>query len=390
MYEARRDTVASGGHSSDGYLYVNADRAWPATPEEAIIDRRLPESWLEQDDSGQEVVRAPYLPRLPRPIAVDPYGNEGIGELRAAFIPSPFLFCLHCGVSYEQVRGTDFAKLATLDQEGRSSATSLVSASIVRSLRSVPAAALDPKARKLLTFVDNRQDASLQAGHFNDFVQVTQLRSALYQAALASGDEGINHEQLATRVADALGPEPADYCRGDSMAPMLARAAAKTLRDVIAFRLYLDLERGWRVTMPNLEQTGLIEIQYADLDWVAAEQSLWSGRQHDLATAEPAQRAEIIRTLLDEMRRALAIDVQYFRDDFETLQRASEERLVDPWVLSASDRPKVGTAYPQPSRPGMDRSGLFLSGRGKFGKYLRRVHFDGLSVPDSQKSSMIC
>ncbi len=35
--------------------------------------------------------------------------------------------------------------------------------------------------RKLLTFTDNRQDASLQAGHFNDFVQVGLLRTALLQ-----------------------------------------------------------------------------------------------------------------------------------------------------------------------------------------------------------------
>ena len=98
-----------------------------------------------------------------------------------------------------------------------------------------------------------------------------------------------------------------------------------------------------------------------------------------------------MRALLDEMRRALAIDVQYFRDDFDTLQRASEERLIDPWVLSPSDRPQVGTAYPQPSRPGMDRSGLFLSGRGKFGKYLRRAHFpDSRPWTSRSRSSPIC
>ncbi|MEV4897154.1 helicase-related protein, partial [Nonomuraea sp. NPDC055795] len=84
------------------------------------------------------------------------------------------------------------------------------------------------------------------------------------------------------------------------------------------------------------------------------------------------------------MRRALAIDVQHFREDFDTLQRASEERLIDPWVLSASDKPKIGTAYPQGSRPGIDRSGLFLSGRGKFGKYLKRVHFNDLPTEDLQ------
>ncbi|WP_245975531.1 protein kinase domain-containing protein [Amycolatopsis palatopharyngis] len=385
VYEPRQDTAATGGRAGDGYLYIDPERPWPRTTEEAIADRRLPESWLDVDDHGQEVVRDSYQKRLPKSAFVDPYGTEGQGDLTAAFIPAPFLFCLHCGVSYEQTRGKDFAKLATLAQEGRSSATSLVSASIVRSLKNTPAEALDKKARKLLTFVDNRQDASLQAGHFNDFVQITQLRAALYQAAVEAGEEGIRHEELASRVADTLGLGLADYAGEADLPPSLARNAAKTLRDVIAFRLYLDLQRGWRVTMPNLEQTGLLEIHYEDLEWIAGRDDRWAKAYPDLRDAEPGRRAEIMRVLLDEMRRALAVDVQYFRDDFDTLQRASEERLVDPWVLSMSDRPQLGTAYPQGSKPGMDRSGLFLSGRGKFGKYLRRVHFTDLSTDDAQK-----
>ena len=35
------------------------------------------------------------------------------------------------------------------------------------------------KEQKLMSFTDNRQDASLQAGHFNDFIQVVHLRSAI-------------------------------------------------------------------------------------------------------------------------------------------------------------------------------------------------------------------
>ncbi|GIH68124.1 protein kinase domain-containing protein [Sphaerimonospora thailandensis] len=388
-YGSRPDTAATGGRTGDGYLYVSTDRPWPATAERAIADRRLPDSWLEIDDHGAETVRSTYRARVPVPVRVDPYGVQDRGELEAAFIPSPFLFCLHCGVSYEQVRGKDFAKLARLDQEGRSSATSLVSASIVRSLKEAPPEALKPEARKLLTFVDNRQDASLQAGHFNDFVQITQLRSALYQAVVDAGADGVTHENLAARVSDALRLTPAEYAGGGAdLPPSMARNAARTLRDVIAFRLYMDLERGWRVTMPNLEQTGLLKIDYADLDWLSGRQDRWSDPElkvhAELCEAEPGRRAEIMRALLDEMRRALAIDVQCFRDDFDTLQRASEERLVDPWVLSAGDRPRVGTAYPQASRPGMDRAGLFLSGRGKFGKYLKRVHFPGLSTDDLQ------
>ncbi|MBJ6642703.1 protein kinase [Streptomyces sp. BSE7-9] len=386
-YEARRDTSATGGRQGDGYLYVDHERPWPAATQYAVDDRRLPESWLELDDRGQEVVRKTFRDRVPRAVTVDPLGYEGRGELQAAFVPSPFLFCLHCGVAYEQTRGRDFAKLATLDQEGRSSATSLISASVVRSLKSVPEEALDKEARKLLTFVDNRQDASLQAGHFNDFVQITQLRGALYQAALDAGADGLTHEELASAVANALAFDPVDYTGERDQPPTLAKAAAKTLRDVVAFRLYLDLERGWRITMPNLEQTGLLEIDYADLQWVADRQDRWADTHAALRDADPALRAEVMKALLNEMRRSLAIDVSYFRDDFDALQRASEERLVDPWVLSASDRPSIGTAYPHPSSGrGMDRSGLFLSARGKFGKYLKRAapSFKDLSPDDLQ------
>ena len=51
---------------------------------------------------------------------------------------------------------------------------------------------------KLLSFTDNRQDASLQAGHFNGFIHVSLLRSALH-AALQR-----NNELSFDRVAEAV------------------------------------------------------------------------------------------------------------------------------------------------------------------------------------------
>lgn len=389
-YEPRRDTSASGGRAGEGYLYLGMpgeDYEWPADPQKAVDDRRLPESWLEPDAQGVTVVKKASRPRLPKRVVVDAHGNETGEGLVAAFVPAPFLFCVHCQVSYEQTRGRDFAKLATLDQEGRSSATSLISASIVKSLRAVPEDSLGKEARKLLTFVDNRQDASLQAGHFNDFAQVTQLRGALYQATLRSGEEGLSHDDLAEAVTEVMGLEPREYAAGADLPPSMERRATKAFRDVVGYRLYRDLERGWRITMPNLEQTGLLRIDYEDLDWIAARPERWQSAHAALRDADPALREEVARTLLDFMRRSLAIDVQYFRDDFDTLQRASEERLTGPWVLGESDRPAVGTAYPYGSRPGMERTAQFLSARGKFGKYLRRnvPELRDLPLDDVQK-----
>ncbi|MEY9956697.1 protein kinase [Streptacidiphilus sp. MAP5-52] len=391
VYQPRRDANATGGKATDGYLYVASDLPWPHDPQEAVAERRLPDSWLEFDENGQETVRPSLRDKLPRPVTVDVFGTESRGELEAAYLPSPFRFCLRCGVSYEQTRGRDFAKLATLDQEGRSSATSLISTSILRALRDIPAEALAPKARKLLTFVDNRQDASLQAGHFNDFVQVTLLRGALFRAVTAAGEEGLRHEDLAARVADALALSPQDYAKEPGQAPALARRAAAALRDVVAFRLYLDLERGWRVTMPNLEQTGLLKIDYEDLDWLAAEEDKWSRCHAALRDAEPGKRAEIMRGLLDELRRALAIEVECFGEqEFDSLRLGSEQRLIDAWVLSKNDRPEAGTAYPRSAPRGSRRADLHLSGRGKVGRYLRRRgtfpgHAHPISVDDAQQ-----
>ena len=94
-------------------------------------------------------------------------------------------------------------------------------------------------------------------------------------------------------------------------------------------------------------------------------------------------REEILRALMDEMRRTLAIDVRCFReDDFDVLLRASD-RLTEAWKLTDP----IGPAWAPPTRippPWRDRSGLYLSGRGKFGKYLRRVHFPDMGVDDAQ------
>ena len=259
-YAARRDNDAGGGDEANGYLFISDDQPWPESLEQVLVDARLPYSWLTYDLEAGLTVDPARVKYLPEPVRVDVTGHEtGPNEgTYAAYIPSPFRFCLRCRTSYEQARGSDFAKLAKLSAEGRSSAMSLVTASIVRALRTWEGD-LDERARKLLAFVDNRQDASLQAGHFNDFVQVTQLRGALYRA-LEKSAGGLTDEVVAQRVTEELGLTMADFARNPGAKYSQKDEAWRALREVTGYRLYLDLERGWRVTMPNLEQTGLLRI----------------------------------------------------------------------------------------------------------------------------------
>ena len=179
----------------------------------------------------------------------------------AALINGPLRFCLNCGVSYEGQNTAELAKVATLDTEGRSSAMTVLAASIVKALRAMPLDELPEDARKLLTFVDNRQDASLQAGHLNDFVQVVRLRGAVYRAALdADPDYGLETVDFGSAIAKAIALPLSEYALAPE--PLDHRNADRALRAVLEYRALMDLRKGWRVTLPNLEQTGLIDVHY--------------------------------------------------------------------------------------------------------------------------------
>lgn len=389
-YTSRRDADASGGDSVNGYLFISSEMPWPGSLDVAISEQRIPDSWLVTGRHGDVTVGSRWLKRLPEVVRV---GSDGVevddpGGTLAAYVPTPFSFCLRCRVSYEQ-RGSDFAKLASLAAEGRSSATSVISASVVRSLREQPD--LPVEARKLLAFADNRQDASLQAGHFNDFIQVTQLRGALYRA-LAAKPEGLSHEVIEHRVTDALGIALPDFAQNPEARFSVERKAWQALRAVVGYRLYLDLERGWRITMPNLEQTGLLRIDYLDLPDIAADRSLWQDRHFALRDDAPDHREELMRLLLHEMRRAMAIDVGCFTDvGFEQLQKLSDQHLREPWALSEREqRPQAGMAFARAGGKGSAREHLYLSGYGAYGRFLlREGQFSAtkskLTRDDSQK-----
>ena len=268
----------------------------------SLVDRRDP-GWAEggrrppQEPAGQG-------PRRPRRPTVRGDQRPPTGTL-GAWIPGDFRFCLRCGVSYEAIRSAELAKLATLDKEGRSSAMTVLASSIVTSLRTFDATELDPEARKLLTFVDNRQDASLQAGHLNDFVQVAQLRGAIYRAALDADREfGLETVDFGSAIFRALGASPDEYAKAPEALDQ--RKPAQAMRGVLEYRALMDLRKGWRVTLPNLEQTGLIQVRYPIVPRLADLEAEWAEAHPRLRDAEPGQREEIIRVCLDEFRRALA------------------------------------------------------------------------------------
>lgn len=380
----REDTT-----SEPGFLYLSTEQPWPLADTSEEYER-LPEDWLEEARGGIRV-RADRRESRPVPITVGRNGVQSGSGAPCWWLPAPFRFCLHCGIAYGFRQTTDFGKLASLGTEGRSTATTILSLSSVRHLRADTT--LDPEARKLLSFTDNRQDASLQAGHFNDFVEVGLLRSALYRAVEQAGDRGVHHDELVPRVFDALALPFDHYASDPTMNRFQARAETdRALRAVLGYRIYRDLERGWRITSPNLEQSGLLEIEYLSLDEVCRAEDLWQDTHPALVGAQPEVRKAIACVLLDLMRRELAIKVDALSEtEWERLKSLSFQRLRSPWAIDEDEKPQTAQIlYPRSRVKGDFRGALYLSPRGGFGQYLRRKgtfpgYGDALKLVDTEQ-----
>ena len=353
-----------------GFLYYNPDTPWP-TDEREILER-LPEAWLESYDGGRRV-RSDRKKKLPRTVWLNTTGKEDESGIPYQFITAPFPFCLKCGVAFGSRESSDYGKLATLASGGRSTATTVLSLSTIRALQNDES--LERKARKLLSFTDNRQDASLQAGHFNDFVEVGLLRSAIHRAVVDAGSDGLIHDELSQRVFNALNLPKELYAIDPTVKFAALKETERALREVLAYRVYQDLRRGWRVTAPNLEQCGLLEIEYASLDELCAAEEEWEHLHPALAHATPAERVTVGKTLLDYLRRELAIKVDYLDEDYhERIQQMSSQHLKEPWAIDDNEKmASSAIVYPRSRRKRDYLGNVFVSARGGFGLYLRRT-----------------
>jgi ATP-dependent helicase YprA (DUF1998 family) len=374
VFVPRELSDRSSNDGKPGFLFFSTDNPWPDEDAGELLDR-VPEDWVEEH-RGSDRVKRSFRDQLPQPVRVAPdsrlvTGDEG---REGHFLSAPFRFCLCCGVAYNSRQLSDFGKLSALGSEGRSTATTILSLSAVRQMRS---SSLDPKARKLLTFTDNRQDASLQAGHFNDFVEIGLLRGALHKAVAAAGPDGLRHDSLTQKVFDALALPVVAYSSNPEVKFQAKADTDRAFRDVLGYRLYRDLKRGWRVTSPNLEQCGLLEIRYLSLDELCNAEEEWKATHPALVGATPEIRRRVCKVLLDYMRRELAIKVNYLDRTFqEQIQQRSSQRLIDPWAIDENEARAMEHAsvlFPRSARAsGESDDFVFLSSRGGFGQFLGR------------------
>ncbi|MEW6300128.1 MAG: DEAD/DEAH box helicase, partial [Thermodesulfobacteriota bacterium] len=352
----------SEGKVSPGYLALAEELGdWAPDPE------HLPPEWL--DERGR--VKGHYRNSVPREVWVKPDGtasDEASPDATQAFFqPMPFKLCLACGEVYSG-REREFRKLGRLSSEGRSSATTVLS---VAALLHAAPHGIREEQRKVLSFTDNRQDASLQAGHFNDFVRFSLLRAALYQALETKGE--LHPENITEEVLAALGLEVGEVAQNRELDPesQMGRKVWNAFRGLIEYRLYEDLQRVWRIVQPNLEQCGLLVIDYLGLTELCGNEARW--RACPALASFPAEtRYRLVKTFLDYFRRHLAINAQILSEtEQQQLRRRLDQAINKKW-WEEEEWLRPAARFVLAGTPDLRFQKRSLSDKSRIGRYLRR------------------
>lgn len=354
-----------------------------------------PDDWIEQTASGTRLKSTHRVNHEGRRMILAPDGIPDGAGATTWFFAGKYRFCPHCR-HQPAPQARDINKLAGLSAEGRSSATTLITAAALDWM--ARDGTLDQYRRKLLGFTDNRQDAALQAGHFNDFIFVTLLRGAMLRAVRQAGSDGLSHEQFGDALRRALGFEPErterreEWMLDPNPRGFAALDDAKiAINRVLAHRLWNDLRRGWRYTNPNLDQLALVQVRYPGIPMLAADEEACGANPH-LANAAPQVRAAMFVVLLDAMREGLAISVDALdRVSLEQIAERSRSLLKAPWSIAREeqdrDLARQGILITEPpprveQRAAEDIATIRATGRSRIARAIEKALGTPLSLAD--------
>ncbi|MCX6088838.1 MAG: helicase C-terminal domain-containing protein, partial [Candidatus Atribacteria bacterium] len=106
-----------------------------------------------------------------------------------------------------------------------------------------------------------------------------------------------------------------------------------TFQDLIEYRIYEDLRRGWRVVQPNLEQCGLLRIEYRGLSELCHHPTIWEDF-HQMKNLSGEERLKFLTPLLDFIRKKLAIDVRCLQEtSLQQMRKRVCQNLNEKWAF---------------------------------------------------------
>lgn len=356
----------------DGYVFFDYPGEEPVWNPERDLEQ-LPASWWTRDKSGALKIQRKYLDRVPVPIFVSEdgsYRNEPTEGYRSAwFLSRASRVDPTSGTVYDH-KTKHRTIYSSLGNEGRSTATNVLGYSIIRRFAE---AGFSSAKQKLLSFTDNRQDTALQSGHFNDFMKAGQLRSAIYHAL--NETKVLTYSNVVSEVRSRLKLDQ-DELFQKTAAPgtYQDRENEKAITALLYYRILADLKRGWRVVLPNLEQCGLLRIDYADLELESAK-SYWDDLEITKRLSQQ-ERYDFFYQILDYFRKSNAAYFSVYQStEIEKNTQIFKGILKKSWLYDSED--SIEEPYylrvQHPQRKARNVHHASVGYLGSVGRYIRRT-----------------
>lgn len=327
-----RESSDEESAAADGYLIVGED-IWDPLDDSEL----LPEAWIRQTKSGP-VPDSKKKASFPIKLFFNEFGECSESKPMKSwgwFMKAPLLFDPTSGVFYD-TKTNEGTKLTKLGSEGRSTSTTITAFSMLNRLSD---AGYRQEDQKLLSFTDNRQDAALQAGHFNDFVQVVRLRAGIRKALEQASNQILTFATLGEAIFKSLAVPFTEFGNRNEE-PQFSSVREdyeRCFQDYLLYRAIADLRRSWRIVLPNLEQCGLLTVTYADIERRAAD-AAWNSFPL-VGDLKLEDRIEFIGTILDFFRLEYAIHSENYltQSKIKEYEKHFREMLRSPWTLDRNE-----------------------------------------------------
>ena len=330
---------------TDGYIIIPNKGECALDFKLDLESEEIPDDWFTKTKRGRKLKKN-FEERIPKSIYVDQSGfasfDVPMGDteyMEAIYVPSPLMYDPTAHAVYKG-KQSEWSKLAKIGGEGRSTATTVLSYENVNIMKSLGVNETD---RKVMTFVDARQDAALQAGHFNDFVRIGKVRSAIWNA-VNSFDGDIDSSRIGRLVFENLGLKLEEYSKYINLRGHAVKEVEEIMTNYLSTIIFDDLAGNWSVIMPNLEDCALLRIDYKYLhEEITGEGG--NERLYDVPELEglsDEQKEEFIIQILDYFRHKLCIDSSdRTLSAVKDLTKKVRDNLKKPWTLDENDKIEI-------------------------------------------------
>ena len=174
--------------------------------------------------------------------------------------------------------------------------------------------------------------------------------------------------------------------------PFQAKENEAAFKYYLSYRLFYDLKRGWRVTLPNLEQCGLLRIDYKYLKDTCEYEDHWQDTPliKDLNIEE---RIDFLTQTLDYFRKNYAISHSLLeQNEISRISNIIREEIKPEWGLDKNDQIDI-PYFMRVETLTTNNKRIYTASLGPqsyFGKYLKaQAKKQGLTIDNKAYGSIV-